>query len=343
MKNENIVKLAVVIVVIAITAGVIGFMFAKNTQTPAQQTGTSQSAASVAQPLKNNVATVKNNLLQDKNASVGGEILMNLPNGWGDLVVPNLDGNSLVLNSPYGTKEKTVLFSPGQASDAKMISDYNYGDRSQYNVAPYVVINTYPAKFSDDDPSDANFVRLYTAKEKEVNFQPIVDVFNQRSVDKLNLSQKYFSKSSAEKDKIMQSAYRSFWWANEFAAYDRVNVRYFENAAANLRGIGYFEISGQETPDTISGYKVVLFNPEKRMTVEIFLPLEGIYNFGLTNIPYNEKISAKKMDEIYVAESARLVQKAYAYLENPENYKDQKLGQFLREVEAMVSSIKLVR
>jgi len=336
MKQENVFKIGIIVVAVLATSGVVGFLL---TQRAVEKVATVEKSVA---PVARKTLPTKNALLQDAISGIDNKVTLNLPIGWGELVVPSLESGA-VSDKIYGTKEYSALFLPGEKKDARMISDYNYGNRAEHRVAPYIEITYYPAKFSNDDPN-SDIIKQHTAKEKEANFQPIADIFKKGNLDGMDLSQQCFAvkKPTAEYDKCMQSTYYGFWWANEWAGYDRIAVRYFQNSTGDLRGIGYFEVSGQETPDTIAGYHVVLFNLEKRMTVEIFLPLEGVYSFGLSGIPYDEKLSGKKNDEVYMTEAPKLIQKAYAYLENPENYKDQKLGQFLREVEAMVSSVKIV-
>lgn len=65
MKNKkgNVAVIALIIVVVAITAGVIGFLFAKKTQAPTQQTTVAQSAKQLAQtiaPISQSTDTTEN-------------------------------------------------------------------------------------------------------------------------------------------------------------------------------------------------------------------------------------------------------------------------------------------
>jgi hypothetical protein len=340
MKKENIVMVSIIIVIVAITAGVVGFKFVKNVQAPAEKVASVQPAP-VAQKQENNVMEVKNGLLQNKVSNVDNKIALSLPLNWGDLVIPKFNASGSLVDSIYGTKDnQPILSSVGidvenlGSISTRMISAYNYGERAEYYQAPTVVVYNYPAKFTDDNSKDPDMLRPRSAKQKEASFQPILDVFKKGNLDGMDLSQKCFiiNNVTGNNDGCVQEARSGFWWDNFFAIYDRVGVRYFQNSTGDLRGIGYFDVSGQEIPDTIRGYKIILVNPEKRMLVYVYLPLENIYTFNRGDI---------SIDAINKQAPAK-IQKAYDYLENPENYKDQKLGQFLRETEAMVSSIKLV-
>lgn len=351
MKRENVFKVAIIFVVLAITGGMISFMFAKRAQAPAGQTTTVQ-PITATKPLEKKIPEVKNEMLQDRISVVGNKIFLSLPVGWGDLIVPKSDANGDLIDSGYGTQDRQpILSSFGidveklEGISTRMISAYNYGEKSEYNEAPTVVVYNYPASFIGDKQNDPDVLRPRTAKQKEESFQPILDVFKKGNIDGMDLSQKCFTIKdvTGENDSCVRNARSGFWWDNFFAIYDRIGVRYFQNSTGDLRGIGYFDVSGQEIPDTISGYKVILVNPEKRMLVYIYLPLEGTYSFGMEKLlNLSEKTPADKWNNFYATEAPKIIQKAYAYLENPENYKDQKLGQFLREIDAMVSSVKIV-
>ena len=341
MKKENIAKVAIIVVVVAITGGMIGFLFAKRAQAPIEQAIKIQPIEATSQNSWEAVRHSIDGATQNNSININNKIAITLPNGWGDLVVPKLNESGAVLDSAYGTKDnQPILGSVGidveslTGVSTRIISGYSYGERAGYYQTPTVVVYNYPAKFTDDNSKDSDMLRPRSAKQKEAGFQPILDVFQKGNLDGMDLSQKCFTINNvtSNNDSCVREARSGFWWDNFFAIYDRVGVRYFQNSTGDLRGIGYFDVSGQEIPDTIRGYKIVLVNPEKKILVYIYLPLENIYTFDRGDI---------SIDKIYQQAPSKL-QKAYDYLENPENYKDQKLGQFLREVEVMVSSIKII-
>jgi hypothetical protein len=259
----------------------------------------------------------------------GNKITLDLPPSWGDLIVPQVDENGYVLNSDYGSDNQFILAGkPGLGSEfTKMISSYNFGNKAEYQEAPSISLATYPAEFTDDDPNnDYGPLGPQTAKQKEANLQPPFDAFKQKSIANLNLSEKCFL-TPDKATECANSNKRGFWWGNTDAISDRVAARYFENSTSDLRGIGYFDINGQDTPYTVNSYTIILVNPQKRILTYIYLPLQEVYLFSKTS----DKYDVSQVD----------IEKAYSYLENPANYKNTQLEQFMTEVHGLVSSIKI--
>lgn len=320
-----------VILLLAIVVGGI-FWLQNKKEVPAVQPVVTQSTQ-IAQMAQSTITQFVDNSDSNYIEYQGNKITLKLPQSWGNLIVPTLDDLGGVIDSSYGTivedsvgdKNYIQLEHTGLGTEfTKMISDYKYGNKSEYLMAPSITLATYPNFFSDDDETgEYSNPWPLTAKQKEVDFQPLLDSFKQGNIDKLNLSEKCFLVNDAATNCANSNKGRGFWWDNIDNIADRVAVRYFENSNSDLRGIGYFSIVGQDMPSTPDAYKIVLVNPQKRILVYAYFPLNGAYSFPRLT---NDKIDFKK---------------AYDYLEKPENYKNTQLEQFMNEIQILVSSIKI--
>jgi hypothetical protein len=340
MKQENVFKIGIIVVAVLATSGVVGFLLTQRAQEAVVEPTVQKTTTPIAQTPQTQVVEkkslpVKNELLQDAVSIISSEydkISFNLPLNWGNLVVPKLKNGEFLPTIPLERGFEYVQTKDGTAEGQfqKIISNYTNGNKESFAV---VSLAKYQENFIDDSKIDPDVLQGMTAKEKRESFQPVLDIFQQRGLGAKSLNQKCFAIRAVDgsNDYDCQNL-RGFWWGNGSAISDRVGIHYLENAEGTLRGIGYFEIEGQEIPDTINAYKIILINPDKKIMVYAYLPLEKIYSFGLGDLS-NEK---------NFKEAPLKIKKAYDYLENPENYKDQKLGQFLKEVEAMISSVKIV-
>lgn len=326
-----------VIVFVAIVIGGVFWLQSKKVQAPIPQPVATQPTTPAVQT-QSAISTQPESQQQSADNFIeykGNKIVVNLPQSWGELVVPKTDEFGAVISDNLyrekGDQNNIILMGSGLKTEfSKMISDYKYGNKADYAGVPTITLATYPAVFTDDNKND-DFGSLgpQTAKQKTAYFKPLFDVFGQKSIDKLNLSESCFIINNANDNATdcANSNFRGFWWGNNNNIADRVAVHYLENSSSDLRGIGYFAISGQDTPNTIESYKIILVNPEKRILVYIYLPLQGVYSLGTENVSSDEIIPTLK--------------KAYNYLENPANYKSTKLEQFMTEIQGVVSSVKI--
>lgn len=319
-----------VIVIIAATAAFFTWKVQKNKQ---GAENIQAPAANVNQKTIDSTQSQQSFNNSDKSESIenqGDKIILNLPQSWGNLVVPQVNEfGHIISDNPYRSKNDTdtILFGGvmGENEFSKMISSYSYGNKKDYIEAPSISLAKYPVVFTDDESkSDFGYT---TKKQKEMALQPLLDIFKKGNVDNIDLSQKCFL--NADVTKCAASNLIGFWWGNIDCISDRIAVRYYENSNSDLRGIGYFDVSGQDATNTVNSYTIILINPQKRILAYLYLPLNGIYSFpSLTNRGVdNEEIDFKR---------------AYDYLENSKNYKNTQLEQFMNEVKNIVSSMEII-
>lgn len=326
------VGIAVLIIVAAVIGGLIYFSNGSNKQTENSIQQSSQ-IPSIKQSLQSQAIqsqqTADNSVISDYIEYQGNKITFSSPKDWGNLLVPKVNESGWVIapnnygNTGSGSDNSVLIGSTGLKNEfSKVFSSYSYGDKKEYNEVPTISLAIYPAQFVDDMGGE---FAGFTKKQKDADFKPLIDVFAKKSLSGINLSQKCLLNSDTATN-CANSNLAGYWWGNLDSISDRVAMRYFENSLSDLRGMGYFDVGGQDVPNTISAYKVILINPTKRIVVYLYLPLNGIYSF--TNSPDKTVTTSD-------------VKKAYNYLENPDNYKNLELGQFMNEVQSLVSSINL--
>ncbi len=326
------VAIAIIVVVAIVAGGLIYFSIGNKNQTINENQSLVKQTGIGQKPSENpGTATqqVAENFSSDYIEYQGNKITFSFPKSWGNLLVPKINDNGWVIspnnygNTESGSDNSVLIGTAGLENEfSKVFSSYNYGSKKDYNEVPTISLATFPAQFADDKGGD--FAGL-TKKEKDKDFKPLFDVYNKKGLNGIDLSQKCFLNVDTATD-CANSNYQGYWWDNFDDIADRIGVRYFENQNSDLQGIGFFDVSGQETPSTISAYKIALINPQKRILVYIYLPLNGIYSFtnSTVNVP-----------------TANEMKKAYNYLENPANYKNTQLDQFMNEVQSLVSSLKI--
>jgi hypothetical protein len=201
--------------------------------------------------------------------------------------------------------------------DARVFEGYVHDDPKDI-VAPTVYLYVYPdpATFADDDRT----INPYglTKEGKQEALAPLLTIYADRSVAGV---QAQLRQGLGDAMKL-----RGAWWGNLGARSDRLGIRYLENANGDLRGAGFFINEGQDI-NFKPTYKVVLINPEKRIVVGMYLPLEGITDLQ----PY---LLSKTMDSMQVR--AR-VGSGYTFLDTFASTQTQ-LGRFLQEAKDVARS-----
>lgn len=189
--------------------------------------------------------------------------------------------------------------------------------------APSLTIVTYPTTFTADQPDE---YQAMTAAQKQAIIDPMVQIYNQRGIGSLQLTQM---------DAAMTGTplYRGGWWSNTGAHGDRMGVRYIENATSTLRGIAFFANEGQDY-GFYPSYKIVLIHPKSRMIV--------LGNFSLSDLPefapFRDAITASKTSEEIIAAT----EKGYLYLNDPKNYRGTVIETFMHDTSALVKSLEIL-
>ena len=264
-----------------------------------------------------------------------------IPQYWGTLVTWNTGERGNLVEGAFRKQNVFGGWGSGELGSAtRNFSEYPYMSTiaPKGSVAANVSMSFYKIPFHDDYGRDYGFM---TKQKKEAAFKPLFQIYDQRSIEGLDLEQHYIALSDQERKKFGPLGKKlnfGYWWGNGYAVNDKVAVRYYENSDSSLRGIGFFDFSTQET--SYGGgylhYKVVLINIEKGMLVEFYLPLEELEELVQFYDKENEfgfKIGLSNKDGL---------KREYAYLSDESNYKNTELGRFMRDMETMIISTKIV-
>jgi uncharacterized membrane protein YfbV (UPF0208 family) len=246
------------------------------------------------------------------------------PVSWGKPVLAVTNENSIIQTGAYAQEFLNVQAVAGSTWGSSVIFEsFPLSQPKHMGVnAPSLTLVTYPPLFTDDDPDD---YQAMTAAQKQAVIDPLVQIYNQRGIGSMQLTQM---------DAMMEGAplYRGGWWSNTGAHGDRMGVRYVENATGTLRGIAFF---ANETQDYgfYPSYKIVLIHPEDRMIV--------LGHFSLTEQPEFTPFTDAIQRSTTPQEIGSAVMQAYKYLNDPKNYAQNRLGTFIQEVDSLVTSMNI--
>ncbi len=246
------------------------------------------------------------------------------PHAFGHAVPVSTDEFGTILDTEY--KDRFLNIQPIdshsiQHSSSVVLSQYPLSKNE--DKVPSISLMTYPEIFTNDEE---NAYQAMTAVQKQAMIDPLLQIYNQRSIRDMNL---------AQLDLSMQGSphYRGAWWGNAGFHSDRMNVHYVENKDGTLRGIAFFANEGQDFGFS-PVYKVVLLHPEKKIVLTAYLPLPDFQELDQFSLDLSRR-------DITTKEIIDVMSKGYDYLNNPEQYHSTPLGKFIASIDAFIISLHI--
>lgn len=364
MSNKKQIVIGIVGLIFLGTLGVFGYLYQSKlnlTKSTPEAVKTQVSVEEVKATEKASAVTPKD-FIEIDSIKVG----MVVPEKWGHLVVPQTSvekqiSNDFkqVLNPPesFGIKDDELIsyitYDFVGPAFTKIFSDYMFPlktEESQWlNVAyteiPKVTLIQLPTNFQDDtNVEEGPGRRAYTAKEKKRDIDELFNTWNQRKVTFQNVVDKEWNRTFPEVSSVQETKdfleetekQEIYWWGARMvnANEDRVAPKYWESQNGEFRGLGFFTTLSQEYPWGFYSYRVVLVNPGKYIALQIDLPLSLGSNDTLINSQHPEPSSD--------IERAKIIDEAYKYVENEQNYKGTDLEQFMKDIQGIVDSLQFI-
>lgn len=245
-----------------------------------------------------------------------------LPENWGTASSPKTDQFGKIVDGPYAGGFLNAQNIDGSMQISSLVlGGYPETQLGDYSLGiPAIGLMTYPETFTDDAEDD---YQAMTADQKLAILAPMIQVYNQRGIGSLQLSQT---------DVHATAAYRGGWWGNTAYRSDRMDVHYVESASGDLRGIAFFANEGQDWGFNPS-YKIVLINPAKHLLFTAYLPLTKISEFT----KFQTEIDSGSTEQDIIDAQMR----GYAYLDDPANFAGTDLETFVKKADSMATSMKI--
>ncbi len=336
MLNKKQIVIGIIIIAILLgTVGVFWYMYQMRIN---ENKSASEGQNADAEKGKKSTMITPTDFIEVDGIKVG----MVLPEKWGHLVVPQLDERGLVLNVPKAMNQEQKYFSfrshftfdfGEKNTFTKMFAGYSYPVMYEYaNTLPEITLLKVPDNFQDDALEEGPGEN-FTAWQKKAGINFLERVWQQQSVDVAAVEQACWGTPEYEKRNRDCFNKSIFWWAvNNGAVEDRIAVKYIESSDETLRGVGFFSVSAQDTPFGMDSYRVILFNPENKIAIQMVFPLQG------------EEFLSKEDQKKTLTDEERTarVDRGYDYIRDPKNYQSSELGQLMQDIQSIVGSLQIV-